>query len=121
MRVNDGAEPGALTFGFSADCLISGMGGEHQASVSSAGDPDLSQLCTTSFPAAISSLNDFFSLLLPTWSLLHSQPSPQGCSGRFPSLSPFESTLCRFAKTLIPSQALSGRKVGEGRVPSVTG
>ena len=60
MRVNDGAKPGALTSGFSADCLISGMGGEHQASVSSAGDPDLSQLCTTSFPAAISSLNNFF-------------------------------------------------------------
>ena len=120
MRVNDGAEPGALAFGSSADCPISGVGGGRQARASSAGDPDLSQLCTTSFLAAISSLNDFFPFL-PMWSLQHSQPSPQGCSGRFPSLSPRESTLCRFARTLIPSQALSGRNVGEGRVPSGRG
>ena len=104
-------------FWISADCPISGLGGERQATAYSAGDPDISQLCTTSLPAAISSLNDFSPLLLPTWSLLHRQPSPQARSGRFPSLSPLESTLCCFAKPLIPSQALSGRKAGEGRVP----
>lgn len=68
MRVNDGAEPGALAFGSSADCPISGVGEDAKPVLLLQADPDLSQLYS-SFLAAISSLNDFsrsFPVVPPT-------------------------------------------------------
>lgn len=74
MCVDDGTKPLDFHAGWSS--TFQGWEESTKPLPSAKGELDGTQLCTTALPAALSSLNDFFFLLLPAWSLPHNTPRP---------------------------------------------